>query len=53
MSPDAARPGQFAYLHTDIPGGVTIAQWRRAHGAQRSPRRRWARAWPLRWKGSR
>jgi hypothetical protein len=40
----ADLPRSFAYQETDIPAGVTLAQWRRRPGRQRPARRR------LRWR---
>jgi hypothetical protein len=34
-------PCDFVYVHTDVPDGMTIREWRVKHAANRTPRRRW------------
>jgi hypothetical protein len=33
--PDAGGPHDFTYLHTDIPEGMTIREWRAQRAAER------------------
>ena len=55
--PDAGGPHDFIYVHTDIPEGMTIREWRaqraaeRAamHAAEREERRRQRAATAQRW----
>jgi hypothetical protein len=49
MIPRDQQPGQFAYLHTDIPPGVTLDQWRRRPGRPRARPWHWWRRWRMRW----
>jgi hypothetical protein len=34
--PDAGGPHDFIYVHTDIPEGMTIRQWRAQRAAERA-----------------
>jgi hypothetical protein len=41
---EQARPHDFVYVHTDIPEGMTIREWRARRAAERAARRERERA---------
>ena len=55
--PDAGGPHDFIYVHTDIPEGMTIREWRAQRAAERAAtqaaergrRRRWRAVPARRW----